>query len=186
LRFQSQGLYFRLGLRMDKTREALTSFSAGMLSADDVHSAVCEDILAHVCSTRASIWYFNDRASALSSACIVDRRSHVGEEQITLFSADYPAYFEAIVQEGLIRVSDARTHPATACLAEIYLIPNNIASLLDFAIKIGSDPVAILCCEHCGDVKEWSSQDQAYLQGMAILLRLFMVMQGVAKRRQVV
>jgi GAF domain-containing protein len=169
---------------MDATREALTKFSAGMLSAAEVHVTVCNDILEHVRSTRASIWYFNEGASSLTSACIVDRRKPADDGQTTLSAIDFAPYFEAMVQGGSIQASDALSHAATACLATTYLTPNNITSLLDFAIKIGNDPVAVLCCEHCGEVKEWSSQDQAYLQSIAILLRLFLMMQGIAKRRQ--
>jgi GAF domain-containing protein len=169
---------------MDGTRAALAEFSAGMTSVTEVHKTLCNDILTHVCSTRASIWYFDVGANSLTSACIVDHRKPEGEAPITLRSEDFEGYFEAIKQGGAVLASDALTHPATECLAKLYLVPNGITSLLDFVIKVGPDPVAVLCCEHCGGLKEWTSKDQAYLQGMAVLLKLSFVMQSVAARRQ--
>ncbi len=171
---------------MDATREALSQFSAGMLSVENVHSALCQDILNHVSSTRASIWYFDAGGRSMTSACVVDRRLTQAEPPITLLTENCAPYIDEIRRKGSIAASNALTDDVTSCLAQDYLIPLGITSLLDQVIAVGADPVAVLCCEHCGEFKDWSNQDQAYLQSMAILLRLSFVMQNVANRRQTV
>ncbi len=169
---------------MDATREALSRFSAGMISVAEVHAALCNDIIANVGSTRAGIWYFDDSRQVLTSACVFDSRTAGVSPSMVLSAQEFPAYFSAIKRETFIRAPEAISDDATACLTERYFRPLDIASLLDFVIKIGTDPVAVLCCEHCGETRQWTDSDQKYLEGMAVLLRLSFLMQNIAKRRQ--
>jgi GAF domain-containing protein len=37
-------------------------------------------------------------------------------------------------------------------------------------VLTGKNPVAVLCCEHCGEKKVWTKADETYLHQMAILL----------------
>ncbi|MCU0624079.1 MAG: GAF domain-containing protein, partial [Gemmatimonadaceae bacterium] len=76
----------------------------------------------------------------------------------------------AIKRDLRIVASDAATHPATSCFDEVYFTPLDIRSLLDVCIVVGGQPVAVLCCEHCGTVRPWSAEDIAYLDKMGALL----------------
>ena len=169
---------------MDKSRLVLSRYSADMASAREVHETLCRDIVEHVGSTRASIWYFNAECDALKCAYLVDvRRPDVGQGTV-LLAQDFPEYFTAITKNVYVRAVDAVNDPATQCFAELYFAPLDISSLLDFVILINKIPVAVLCCEHCSEIREWTRENQEYLHNMAVLLRLSFIVENREGRRQ--
>jgi two-component system, NtrC family, sensor kinase len=170
---------------MEKTREILSRYSAGMASVQDVHRAVCEGILAQVKSTRASIWYFSVDGRELVSACVADTRHGISFEPIVLQDSAFPDYFDAVKSSVYVRASNAHVDPATSCFSMDYFKPLGIESLLDFVIKLRDRPVAVLCCEHCGATRDWTMADQDFLHNMAVLLRISFIVQDRENRRQV-
>jgi two-component system, sensor histidine kinase len=157
---------------MIKSKQSLYDYSAGKATSDDVYKAVCSDIVEHIGSTRASIWYFNTFGDEIKSMCLMDTRTGKFESGAVLKAEDFPDYFEAINKQSCINAPDAINHPATKCFDDLYFVPTDIYSLLDFVISVNDKQVAILCCEHCGTKKNWSEKDESYLRQMAVLLRL--------------
>ena len=51
----------------------------------------------------------------------------------------------------------AQTEPRTQEPAESYLIPLGITSLLDAPILFGGELVGLVCLEHTGPPREWST-----------------------------
>jgi two-component system, sensor histidine kinase len=169
---------------MDKSRLVLSRYSADMASARDVHETVCRDIIEHVSPTRASVWYFNAEYDALKCAFVVDTRQTEISAGAVLLARDFPEYFAAVTQNVYVRSVDAVNDPATKCLSELYFAPLEISSLLDFVILIDKKPVAVLCCEHCSAIREWTRENQEYLHNMAVLLRLSFIVENREGRRQ--
>jgi GAF domain-containing protein len=157
---------------MERSRATIEKMSAMQASLDDVHRAVCHDIVDHVGSSRASIWYFDASGETLTSACLLDARTDDTESGQIMTRADDLPYFEAIDAGHSIHAVDAARHPATSCFRDKYLVPLQIASLLDFPIKVRGKTVAVLCCEHGPAVKHWTAENEEYLHQMAILLGL--------------
>jgi GAF domain-containing protein len=157
---------------MRAARLLLGDYSKGRATAAAVHQAVCHDIVRHVGSTRASIWYFGALHDRIVCACLLDIRTGLIERGAELREDDFPEYFSAIRDNEIVRASDAHRHPATRCFDDLYFMPNGITSLLDLVITVGRRHVAILCCEHCDDIREWGAADERYLRQMAVLLRL--------------
>jgi len=155
---------------MENSRVALLAYRNGLGSRDAVYKAVCLDIVEEVGSTRASVWHFTESADTLVCAALYDSRNETFDSGTVLSDQDFGAYFDAILQEGIINAADAANHPATSCFNAFYFIPNDIRSLFDHLITVGNRPTAVLCCEHCGDIKHWSDQDARYLTKMAGLL----------------
>jgi GAF domain-containing protein len=168
---------------MDKSRLVLSRYSADMASAREVHETVCRDIIEHVGSTRASVWYFNPECDALKSAYLVDSRTPEVSDDTILLAKDFPEYFAAITENVFVRAVDAVNHPSTRCFAELYFAPLDISSLLDFVILVDKKPVAVLCCEHCSEIREWTHENQEYLHNMAVLLRLSFIVENREGRR---
>jgi GAF domain-containing protein len=163
---------------MEASRVVLGDFSLGRAGASDVHKAVCLDIIRHVRSTRASVWYFSPFHDRITCACQYDVRTGAFEQGVELQEDDFPEYFAAIRANSIVNAPDAQRHPATRCFEELYFAPNSIMSLLDVIITTGRQHVAVLCCEHCDEVRHWQAIDEEYLRQMAILLRLsFLVAQ---------
>ncbi len=48
----------------------------------------------------------------------------------------------------------------------------DIRSLLDFVIMdVDGEPYAIQCCEHCGEIKNWTAENVMYLHGISHLVK---------------
>ncbi len=157
---------------MQRARAALAAFKAGQGDIATVYQAVCQDITAHVGATRASVWSLETVAlrSSITSLCLHDTRDGSFTSGVTLHEGDFPEYFDAIARDLRIVAPDAITHPATACFDEVYFTPLDIRSLLDFVILDKGRPVAVLCCEHCGEQKPWTQQDLDYLQAISTVV----------------
>jgi GAF domain-containing protein len=169
---------------MDLTRDILHGFAGGSARVGHVHEAVCMDILEHVKSTRAGIWYFNETGDELTSACVMDARTHDHTSGAVCKQSDFPEYFAAIRANPFIFATHARNQPETRCLDKLYFRKHGIVSLLDHQISLNGQPTAVLCCEHCGDVRHWSSEEQNYLSAMAVLLKFSFQMQMLSARRE--
>jgi light-regulated signal transduction histidine kinase (bacteriophytochrome) len=89
-----------------------------------------------------------------------------------LSAADYPAYFEAMRTQRLIVADDARSHPATREFAENYLGPLGITSMLDAPIVIGDRLVGVVCHEHTGELRAWTTDEQTFAGAAASLVGL--------------
>jgi len=157
---------------MDRARAALSALKSGTTTLEGVYQAVCQDITTNVGATRASVWTIQTVAlkSSITSVCLFDTRDGSFSSGVTLTEDAFPEYFEAITRDLKIVAPDAITHPATACFDEVYFTPLDIRSLLDFVILEKGRPVAVLCCEHCGEQKDWSAKDLDYLQAISTVV----------------
>lgn len=164
---------------MEKSRSALLAYRNGAATLSEVYQAVSQDIVESVGSTRASVWHFTQSADKLVCAALYDSRDGSFHAGAVLSDVDFAPYFDALLQDGIINASDAANHPATSCFDELYFIPNDIRSLFDHLITVGKQPTAVLCCEHCGDIKHWSDEDARYLSKMAGLLTVSLRLQPV-------
>jgi GAF domain-containing protein len=155
---------------MHRAKSALSRFKQQAVSIDAVYEAVCQDIVEHVGSTRASVWSMNGMQDAIVCVKLFDSRDGSFQSGTRLGEEDFLPYFAAIKSDLKIVAADALTHPATSCFDEIYFTPLDIRSLLDVVILVGGEPVGVLCCEHCAEQKPWSEADVSYLGSMAALL----------------
>lgn len=99
---------------------------------------------------RVSIWRYDHQQHTVSCAELYEAtpNSHTGGAKLS--AKQYPAYFRAMETEEIIHASDAMTDSRTCELAESYLKPQNIGSMLDAPIHAGSKLVGVLCHEHVG------------------------------------
>jgi len=157
---------------MQRARTALNEYRSNPKTVGALWEAVSRDIVDNVGSTRASVWQMNVLQDAITCLTLFDKRTDSVLSGIVLKEDDFPPYFDAIKRDMKVIADDAATHPATSCFDEVYFVPNDIRSLLDFVIMDGSTPIAVLCCENCGSVRSWTDADIGYLQSMAALVRI--------------
>lgn len=133
----------------------------------DALAEITETAAKRLGSGRASVWrYTEDRHSI---ACVdlfrVDENLH--EKGITLDAADYPAYFEALLEQRLITAHDAHRDPRTAEFSDLYLTPLGITSMLDAPVRVGGTMVGILCIEHTGPQRTWTVIEEQFAGALA-------------------
>jgi GAF domain-containing protein len=157
---------------MKHLQEMIVDLAKGQETIENVYNAMCREIVRAVGSTRASIWLFNMTHDAIVCQSLFDIRTGEYTSAIRLTEEDFPEYFQEIKAKGAIIAPDAHNHPATACFTEAYFMPLDIYSLLDHVAVQNGQQVAVLCCEHCGDIREWTQTDESFLRQMAVILAI--------------
>ena len=108
---------------------------------------------------RVGLWLFERGATSLR--CVdqftLSTGMHTVEGEIETQSV--PEYVAALESHREIVTSDARSDARTKELAEHYLEPKGISSMLDSPVFRGGDVVGVLCHEHVGPSRDWSVAD---------------------------
>lgn len=157
---------------MEHLKLMILRLAKGEESIENVYQAICKEITEKVGSTRASVWLFNLTHDAIICQSLYDTRTKEYFTNIRLSEEDFPQYFEAVKHDLLLVADDAMSHPATSCFNEFYFEPLEIRSLLDVAVLNAGKLTAVLCCEHCEDIRNWTEEDIAYVRSMATVLSL--------------
>jgi PAS domain S-box-containing protein len=136
---------------------------------------ICSLSAATLEVARASYWSLQENDSALSCEVLHLRDSGTGKEQfkgVRLVAFDCPAYFDALATKRPIVAHHALTHSATSELAENYLRPLGISSMLDAPVWVGGEVVGVLCHEHTGAPREWSEEEVDFVSALAAMASL--------------
>ncbi len=121
---------------------------------------------------RVSIWFFNPSHSEIYCEDLYLKNSHKHEKGLRLRAKDYPRYFRAISKNLLLAAHDAQTDPRTSEFTPLYLKPLRICSMMDIAIRLHGKVLGVICHEHVGKKREWSSEDQDFATTLANLISL--------------
>ncbi|MEW5851112.1 MAG: GAF domain-containing protein [Myxococcota bacterium] len=157
---------------MDHIKELAARVRTEPAAMADLFKTVCREVVGRVGSTRASIWSFNDAGDEITCECLLDTWDGKYSQGVKLKQQDFPEYFAAIKNDLKVVATEARTHVATSCFTKDYFGPLDIHSLLDFVILSKGEPVGVLCCEHCGQVKQWTDEHVELLHQLSTILSL--------------
>jgi PAS domain S-box-containing protein len=121
--------------------------------------------------SRAQVWLFNDDRTALRCIDSYDLQSGVHDRGMILDATMYPTYIAAMERERVIAANNALTDPRTACLAESYLLPQKIPSLLDAPVRLGGIVMGTICHESY-ETRTWTLEEQSFVGSLADLASL--------------
>lgn len=121
---------------------------------------------------RVGVWLFNEGKNLLKCLNLYVNNLHQHYKNGELKLNDYPAYFSAIVEEDSIAASEARSDPRTREFVSDYFIPNDIFSLLDSTIRIAGEIVGVICIERCGQIQNWTPEDEIFVRSIANIISL--------------
>jgi PAS domain S-box-containing protein len=124
---------------------------------------------------RVSYWSLQENNSVIVCEVLYLRNSESCDEQFKgarLGFSDCPAYFEALAAKRPIVADRVLTHPATSGLAENYLKPVGISSMLDAPVWVRGEVVGVLCHEHTGPPRCWSSEEIDFVSALASMVSL--------------
>jgi two-component system NtrC family sensor kinase len=123
---------------------------------------------------RCSIWLYASGNTAIRCADLYQSGAREHSKGFELAEADFPNYFRTLNVERVIAAHDAKRDPRTAEFSASYLTPLGITSMLDAPIHIGGRMIGVICLEHVGPRRHWSSEDQSFAGSLADLLALGM------------
>ena len=116
---------------------------------------------------RVGIWLFVEDHAAIRCFELYDRTLDEHVEGASIRRSDFPRYFRALEERRVIVADNARTHPATRELAESYLVPLGITSMLDAPIYREGAVTGVVCHEHVGAPRKWVQEDIDFVCSVA-------------------
>ncbi len=162
--------------RLLRQRNSLIALTGpGALDADDLPSAlrrITETAARTLGVARAGVWRFDSDHSSIHPADSLASGSEPRAAAAGLTQATCPAYFRALLEQDVIAADDALRDPRTHELAGDYLRPHGITSLLNVPIRLGDTPDGVLCYEHVGPPRTWSSDEKTFAIAIANLVAL--------------
>jgi transcriptional regulator with GAF, ATPase, and Fis domain len=123
---------------------------------------------------RVSVWFLDAAATKITCADLFQKTPRSHSSGTELFAKDFAPYFKALRTQLTIAANDAHTDPSTSCFSDVYLKPHGINSMLDVPIFHEQKMVGVICHEHVGPRRTWSSDDEnfAYLMANFVALAL--------------
>ena len=121
---------------------------------------------------RVGVWLLVDERRALRCVDLFERSKATHSAGITLQVCEFPEYFAALERRKTVPAEVALTDPRTGGLADAYLIPLGITSMLDATIFVDDEVVGVVCHEHIGAPREWTTEQRDFAGSMADVLAL--------------
>ncbi len=121
---------------------------------------------------RVSAWLFNHDHTAIECITLYDTESNAYISGPSFAAVDYPAYFEALNTDRAIAACDAGQDQRTAEFAGDYLPTHGIGAMLDAPIRIGTQVLGVVCHEHVGGKRQWTTDEENFAGSIADLVSL--------------
>jgi twitching motility protein PilJ len=130
---------------------------------------------------RVGVWLYNHDRSRFVSYDLYSVEDVQHSEGTVLTSEHIENYEQALLQNQIIAADDVNTHSLTQELAEQYLTPNGIVSLLSIPIVANGHTIGVLSCEHKGEPREWKPQEETFCSSIANLVSLALESEATQK-----
>lgn len=117
--------------------------------------------------SRAGIWLLTEDKQAICGKMLIDGDDCKLDTDLCLARRDFPRYFNSLDTERAVVAHDAQLDENTNEFRDSYLIPFGITSMLDAPIRHRGEMLGIICCEHQGEVREWSNEEIAFASALA-------------------
>lgn len=112
--------------------------------------------------SRVGVWLFNEMGTELQLVTLVQDGKEIPPDFTSVQARDYPSYFKALKSSLSIDAHDARNDPRTLEFKDDYLIPNDIHSLLDSAIRVQGKIRGIICNEQRTGCRTWLDDETKF------------------------
>ncbi|MBL7645631.1 MAG: PAS domain S-box protein [Candidatus Hydrogenedentes bacterium] len=157
-------------------RNALIALASdARLSQTDISLAlrhITETAARTIDVARVSVWRFNDEQTAIRCLDLYDSVLNTHAEGMEIQASEYPAYFGALQDADIIAADDGSRDPLTREFARDYFPAYGITSMLDAPIHLGGTLFGVLCHEHTGPIRSWSSDEKTFAVALAGLISL--------------
>ncbi|MCC6751563.1 MAG: EAL domain-containing protein [Deltaproteobacteria bacterium] len=121
---------------------------------------------------RVGFWSLHTSPDRLHLETIYLRTEGTYAQGVDLLASNYPAYFRAIREDAVLIADDAHADPRTREFSQSYLLEFGITSMLDVPVYVRGELAGVLCHEHVGPKRHWSTEDQLFAMSVAQLLAL--------------
>ena len=116
---------------------------------------------------RAGVWLLSKDGATLRCGDLYRAKDGHHERGSELETTGFPAYARALQEVRAIDAHDAAHDPRTCELADGYLTPLGISSMLDAPIVIDGRVIGVVCVEHVGPTRQWDEAEIAFAGSLA-------------------
>ncbi|WP_414753895.1 ATP-binding protein [Anabaena sp. CCY 9910] len=148
------------------------TFQQGPLNA--VLQEITEAAAQTLSVARVSVWLYNQDGSAIECIDLYDVSQQIHSSGQSLLKESYPIYFQTLEEERSIAVYDAINDKRTQELSATYLSVAGVVSLLDAPIWVGGRLVGVVFHEHCGELRQWTVDEENFAGSIADFVSLAM------------
>jgi PAS domain-containing protein len=133
---------------------------------------ITETVAAILEVERVGIWLYEAERGVTTCVDLYELgpARHSGGHEIE--NRHMAAYLAAIEGARMLCSEDAQHDPRLAELAESYIKPLGISSMLDAPVRLGGRLCAFVCCEHVGPSRVWSAEEESFAASTADLVAL--------------
>ena len=121
---------------------------------------------------RVSIWLLDDDHQMLECVDLYLKTKYLHTTASPLLANELPVYFQFISQNRALAANDVLQHPATVEFRQGYAQENNIGAILDGSIWLNGNMIGAVCCEHTGNAREWTLDEQGFVGSICDVVRL--------------
>lgn len=138
-------------------------------ASQDAFKVITEEAAKVLEVERASIWLYSKDRSSMITVDLFEKTINSHSANTTIKESDYLAYFKALAEERIINADDAHKDKRTAEFSVGYLDVLGIGAMLDAPIRFAGDVIGVICLEHAGDTRAWSTGEITYASSLADL-----------------
>jgi PAS domain S-box-containing protein len=168
----------RFGLLKDHQTGLLELAQHQAVISGDLHQAfqaITETASQVLSVERASIWLFEEDRSAIRLQDLYEGPTQQHSAGTALLASQFPSYFQALErEEHTLAAHDAHIDPRTCEFSSSYLMPLGIGAMLDAPIRHKGKTVGVLCHEHLGTRRTWSTDEMTVAVSFATVATLAM------------
>ena len=117
---------------------------------------------------RVSIWFYTEDRNYIYCDYSYIKKLDEYTSEITINVKDYPNYFKSIETQLYVAADDAQNDHQTLELAENYLIPREIYSMLDIPIHYRGKTIGIIC--HESSSRKWKREEIDFATAISALV----------------
>jgi PAS domain S-box-containing protein len=121
---------------------------------------------------RVGIWLCDPSRTRLHCRDLFEPETSRHSGGMELLLADHPASLLALEPQRLLVVHDARRDSRTQVSARGYLEPHGITSMLAAAVRRRGELVGVICLEHVGPPRRWTTEEEIFASALADLVSL--------------
>lgn len=164
-----------IGLQLELIHFQKALLGLARLRHTDLDSAfrrITETVATTLVTDRVGIWLFSADRSEIVCFDLYGAKTDTHDRGIRLRIGDTPRYLQALETTRTISAEDAAVDPRTSELAEAYLEPNGIKSVMNVPIRLQGQIVGIVCHEQTSGPRSWSLPEQEFAGSIADLVSL--------------
>ncbi len=149
----------------DTFQQISSQLERGEIDSAQFLERLARFITGHIECSRAGVWFFIDTPTGrvLRCAAMYDSSRDAMVAARDIPNASIGPFFQALMRDGCVVASDARTHPALVELLAGYVHPLGIHSQLAICFSVNGVLLGIFSCEQVGGAKAWT---QRHLQSL--------------------